>query len=250
MGAQLTELKYPALFTAADKASISHQSWYIRLIILEYCLLFTTAVLSMGFSQSPIYYAFFAFLIISAVAALIFRSAIKPEQNWYVTRALAESVKTLTWRYAMRAKPFDSLDEEADKIDFTNNLQALLSDNKRAASAIAGTDAQGDQFTSEMKVIRNLPLNERLAFYLKERVGEQKTWYNNKAKQNKKASEKWVFTGILTYFFAFVCVMARIVKPELAFLPIEPLLVFSSTVIGWMQIKKYNELASAYTLTF
>ena len=31
--------------------------------------------------------------------------------------------------------------------------------------------------------------------------------------------------------------------------PIEPIIVLAASLTGWMQIKKFNELASAYTLT-
>ncbi|RWI72075.1 MAG: SLATT domain-containing protein [Mesorhizobium sp.] len=31
--------------------------------------------------------------------------------------------------------------------------------------------------------------------------------------------------------------------------PTEPLIVIAASLIGWTQIKKFNELASAYTLT-
>jgi len=31
--------------------------------------------------------------------------------------------------------------------------------------------------------------------------------------------------------------------------PVEPVIVLASAVLGWMQIKKFNELASAYALT-
>lgn len=243
------QLKYPSLFDGADEASRIQQTWYLRLVKLEYALLILAAVLSMGFSSEAWYFALFGFVFVLSGAVLLLRNIQRPEQNWYFTRALAESAKTLTWRFVMRAEPFDSNNEAQDRTDFTNHLQQLLQNNKRAAEAIAGTSAHGDQFTPEMAAVRSLSLDDRKKFYIEQRIKDQRSWYSNKAVWNKRIARRWTVFGVVTYMSAFGFVMFRIVVPECTTLPIEPLIVVASAVIGWMQIKKFNELASAYTLT-
>jgi len=44
-------------------------------------------------------------------------------------------------------------------------------------------------------------------------------------------------------------VLVRIGYPDMSFSPTEPLIVMASSIIGWTQIKRFTELASAYTLT-
>lgn len=43
--------------------------------------------------------------------------------------------------------------------------------------------------------------------------------------------------------------IARIIDPSLKWLPTEALAVAASSALGWMQIKRFNELATAYSLT-
>lgn len=53
----------------------------------------------------------------------------------------------------------------------------------------------------------------------------------------------------MVYIAAIVTVLLRIAKPDWVMLPTEPLIVLAASFIGWIQIKKFNELASAYALT-
>src|SRR4051794_17723543 len=98
---------YPALFLAADEASNNYQSFFLRLIRGEYFTLFSAAVLSMSFLNGVGYYIVYASVFFIGLVILLTRALGKPEQSWYGCRALAESVKTLTWRYMMRATPFE-----------------------------------------------------------------------------------------------------------------------------------------------
>ena len=42
--------------------------------------------------------------------------------------------------------------------------------------------------------------------------------------------------------------LSRIAWPNWPYWPIEPLIVIAASVVGWMQIKKFNELTAAYTV--
>lgn len=97
----------PALLIAAGEMSASAQSFYLNLIRLEYFFLFIAAVLSLDLSESSLYYSAYATIFLFSLSTLLVRSTMKPEQEWYKGRALAESIKTTTWRYCMRAAPFD-----------------------------------------------------------------------------------------------------------------------------------------------
>jgi hypothetical protein len=109
--------------------------------------------------------------------------------------------------------------------------------------------ADEDQITNSMESVRSLSLEDRKDYYLERRVKEQRSWYVSKAKINKVASRRWVAVSVLVYAAALALVFFRIVYPENKILPIEPLIVVASSIIGWVQVKKFNELASAYTLT-
>src|SRR5262245_6871037 len=109
----MMELKnedFPALFLAADKSATAAQHRYIRLTLVILTALVTTAVLS---SIRPLFpegaKGTFA-LITAGIAALsfiltTFRRALKPERRWFVSRAVAEAVKSMTWKFVSGAKP-------------------------------------------------------------------------------------------------------------------------------------------------
>lgn len=240
-------LTFPALFTSADTSSNDHQRQFLNLLRAEYGLLFVAAVFSMNLSTSAWYYALFACVFAGTLVCLFLRSK-KPEQDWYKCRALAESVKTSTWRYAMRADPFGGASAPA-KAEFIKYLGQVLSSNQQIGEKISGKDASGSQTTPEMETIRGLAWNARRAVYLDQRVGDQRGWYSRKAQVNRRLGRRWAWISFGIYAAAFALVLYRVVDPTWSTLPIEPLIVAGSIVVGWSQVKKFNELASTYTLT-
>jgi hypothetical protein len=238
---------YPALFRAADDASNLKQRAYLTLIKAEYLFLFVAAVLFMDVFTDATFYLFYALVFLGSLAALLARALLKPEQDWYRCRALAESVKTLTWRYMMRAEPFMGAPATA-RAEFRNHLQLLFNENRTTAEKISSNWADGDQITAEMDRIRGISLDDRKLFYLADRVQEQRSWYGRKAGDNRAHAKRWVAVGVACYVVAIILALARIKFPSWHIWPIEPIIVFASSAIGWMQIKKFNELGAAYTV--
>lgn len=239
---------FPALFVTADTASAVQQKRYLALIRSEYGLLLLAALLTLVDSKSPAFLAFYASVFISSLAILAWRAHSRPEQGWYKSRALAESVKTLSWRYSMRAEPFDDVRQEDANKDFRDSLAALLRSNRHIAYHLAGLDAGGAQITAAMSKMRNSALLDRKTHYLLHRVGDQQKWYSSKAASNKKMAMVWQGVSAACYISGVVMVLTNIEFVEIKF-PVEPVIVLASAILGWMQIKKFNELASAYTLT-
>lgn len=178
---------------------------------------------------------------------MLFRTLRKADQDWYKCRALAESIKTSTWRYAMRAHPFDDVNTQDARRDFRVFLRAIFNANQHIGPRIAGLSPEGQQITSQMDEIRDHSLAERKEIYLTDRIREQRSWYANKARYNRKRVKIWVFVCAVVYVVAAVSVLTRIQYPHV-FLPTEPLIVVASSLVGWIQIKRYSELASAYSL--
>jgi len=239
---------YPALFLDADKASNRFQRSFLLLVFGEYFSLFAAAVFSMSFLDGVAYHVLFAGVFFIGLIFLISRALSKPDQWWYRCRALAESVKTLTWRYMMHATPFDRADAEA-RIEFRTQLGLILRENLETGKRITEDQSGSDQITSVMDGIRAKSREERVSFYLKHRVEEQRNWYRKKAGANRKAARRWVWLSGICYVGAGSMVLCRIAYPNWSIWPIEPLIVVAASIVGWVQIKKYNELSAAYTVT-
>jgi hypothetical protein len=215
----------------------------------EYALLFVASVFALNIFETPIYFAAYVLVFVASLALLLFRTTRKPEQDWYKCRALAESVRTSTWRYVMRAEPFNSDDLHQAHAALRNYLSEVLKSNRHIGDKIAGFNADGEQTTVAMDSIRKESLADRRDYYVTNRIRQQRTWYSHKAAWNKRMANIWTIACVITYSFAIALVLARIGYPTWKIWPIGPLVVLASAIIGWMQIKKFNELSSAYTLT-
>lgn len=246
---------YPALYVHANMASIDAQTLYFRLVAGEYISLITASVFASEFfrsDQSTILYAFF---VVAGLFLMVARSMNKPEQRWYAARALAESVKTATWRFMMRSEPFDmkfdheTTTEAAAQSEFQNYLLSIVRSNHFVGAKLAGIGSDGQQITTEMTAIRKLPLKERLALYHTQRVREQRKWYAKRAARHKRNFAISLAIGISIYVVTILLIFEQIHSGSFRSFPTEAFLLAASAMIGWTQAKKYNELASSYTLT-
>jgi hypothetical protein len=244
------EFQYPALYDTANRMSGDAQTRYLQLITCEYVALIMASIFALNLSGDRVYHIVSAIVIFGSVGLMATRNWLKPEQDWYRGRALAESIKTSCWKYVMRAEPFGDADNvQVRRAEFRSYLLGILSSNRHIGDKMPPDGAAKDQVTEDMERVRALPLEERKTYYDTHRIRSQRTWYAKKAGDNKRNSRRWFWTGMVAYGLALVSVLTRIAYPEWTMWPIEPLLVAASSVIGWMQVKKFNELASSYTLT-
>lgn len=242
--------EYPALYETAGEMSATSQSAYLWLIRIEYALLFLAAVFSMNWSKEPTFFILYALVLLASLGVLICRSWMKPEQDWYRGRALAESIKTSSWRYVMRSSPFeDAASIIIPRGEFREHLLAILKANRFIGDKMPPDSAAKQQIPASMEEVRARDLEQRKAFYSEHRIKEQRNWYSAKAGANKRASRRWMVAGIVAYAVAIVLALTRIEYPDWELWPIEPVIVLASSFVGWTQIKKFNELASSYTLT-
>lgn len=242
--------EYPALYQTAGEMSAESQSATLNLIRTEYVLLFVASILSMNWSSHSSYFVISAVVLLASLGVLIKRNSEKPEQGWYRGRALAESIKTSCWRYCMRADPFGDADRiEKPRSEFRNHLLEILRANRLICDRMPPDSLAKEQIPDSMQAVRALSIEKRKAFYLKYRIQEQREWYARKAGANRKAGRRWGRIAVGAYVVAICLALSRIAYPNWELWPIEPVIVFASSIIGWTQVKKFNELASSYALT-
>lgn len=237
---------YPGLYVASDAASTQAQSRLASLLKLNFLFLISAAALTL-FSQKSLWSAWLSLLFFSASLGIYMYGKIGNFQNvWYQGRALAESVKTMVWRYMMEAPPFDRGEDVDAK--FARLLSELVAENSGLGSNLASSNGVGSAITSGMRQVRRCRLEERRRLYMADRVVEQREWYERKALSNKRMGGFWLFAVIALHAIAMVLMIWRISDPKIDYLPIEVVVVGASCVITWTQFRKFDELASAYTL--
>ena len=253
MSLNLEETDFPTLYQIADESSLSGQRKYLLFFKLEQYALITGAVTSLFPLDNNLYGSLLAILsavsFAIAIAITAYMNSIKLENKWYIGRAIAESIKTLTWRYITKGEPFVSSksEEEVDK-HFCEILKEILKENGDKLDLTSLKQNNGFQVSDKMREIRNKTFNERKDFYLKFRIQNQLDWYNRKAIFNKKQGQKYFWVLISCQFFAFVYSLFLINNHKIFnVVPLIP--TIAASLISWTQVKQFDELSQAYATT-
>ena len=241
---------YPGLYRAADTASNNAQSAYLLAVRFHMLALLIGAGLTVNPIPSTVYSLFNAAVFLSALAISILIATKRYEKAWYSARSVAESVKTATWRFMMRADPFSDADSVKEvKTIFRNLLSDILSSNNQLGDLLGGEDCTHEQITAGMTEVRSKGLEDRKSFYLEHRIDEQRGWYAKKSANNKKRSGQFFALLLTLQSAAVACVLLRIAYPLWEIWPTNVFVVGAGIVVTWVQLKRFQEIATAYALT-
>lgn len=245
---KLGDENFPALFQAADHASLTAQSNYYFALKSYLFLLVIAALISFYYPTDLSGALASASLFLITLCILIWIKVQKPEDTWYNGRAVAESVKTRTWRWVMKAEPYDNdVSDEQSRKEFLLDLKSILDQNRSLSAHLQSEKNNGDAISVQMLNIRNLPFEGRLDIYKNERVKNQADWYAKKSLFNKRRAKQWFIFSVVLHAIAIALLLWRITEPALS-LPIEVVATGASAVLTWLQAKKHNELNSSYSL--
>lgn len=242
------ERDFPGLYQAANADSLKAQRSYFNILGCFLCLLILGAIANLFSdvsSASNLITALFLLCSLLLSGSLAWK---RFERTWYSARAVAESVKTRTWRYMMRGKPYDVSNDRANEL-FLSDLKEILSNNSEVTKEMCDESASQDAISSRMEQIRALPVDERLSFYLANRVSEQGRWYHQKAKINKAEGNRWFFIVVGLNASAILCALLRIQFVGWTYIPTAVMTVGAASAMSWLQAKRFSELSTSYALT-
>lgn len=243
----LTEADLPGFWRDADKASGSGQKWtlrYERLRLGGSLLAALGAVFSIRAGRldlaAVIILGGFALALIAELAAWVH----KPEEQWYDGRALAESAKTLAWRYAVGADPFQV---DLDQAQAQELLRERLANIGAEASERITITTPGPLVTQGMQALRESAFEERRDAYIEGRTTEQQGWYARKADANKRRATGWRIALVSAEVIALVLASLRVFggwDADLAGLMAAVIAAGGS----WVAVKQFSPLAAAYSM--
>jgi hypothetical protein len=245
----MTDAEYPALYQAADRASVAAQRSYLR-CIKAYAAF---AILGAGISVYGLESAGAAFaaavIFLAGLFVSIFMSVRKFESVWYRARAVAESIKTISWRFMMGAEPFHiGIAPQEVTHRFKERLLSILNEHKDLAADLASAHSASEQISPRMLEVRGRTLDERKEIYRAERIEEQRDWYSSKSQTNIRHGRYWFATLVSLQGGAIVLTLLRVAYPNLKFWPTEVFVVAALSALGWIQVKRFRELAAAYAV--
>lgn len=243
----MTEQDFPALYRSADKLSLDSQKHFFCVLFVHLFVLVIAAVLSTINISGKWIPVFQLLALITALGCSVYLWTVRPDRYWYAGRAVAESVKTITWRYISKAEPFHTEDEIA-KSDFKKSLKMIFEQNRDVCGKL--TDhADEEQFTDLMEQTRQSSLESRKENYCDNRIKNQRTWYAKKAAFNKRLGNGFFWGLIAINFTGVVLAVLKIADVNPIYLPVDVVITLAASVLSWIQAKRFTELSASYALT-
>ncbi|MES9541516.1 DUF4231 domain-containing protein [Actinomadura sp. NPDC000600] len=245
----LPDSAFPALYRSADRLSLQGQRAFLRATKTRLVLAVVAAVsaaFSLRIGGGPVdVMAIAGAVAFAAVACLeLYLAFRRPEAQWYDGRAVAESAKTLAWRYAVGASPFRigaASAEEDVRAYYRDQLAELLHDAP-STSIAATTEAA---VSEQLQAMRSRPFHERREAYLAGRIEDQRNWYASKSEYNRRRAGLWrivlvtaegsgILTAVLRAFDVFSVDLAGICA------------ALVGSAAAWLAVKQHASLERAY----
>lgn len=244
----LEDSDLPGFWRDADRASIAGQHWTLRLTRAR-LLGLILAALGGALTWTAGHVDMAALVVAAGFATALIVEVIfwvtQPERDWYSGRALAESSKTLAWRYAVCADPFPA---DMSAVDAKALLMQRIDEVSREARDRVTVRPGHAVATSAMDNLRASSFDDRRAVYLNGRTRKQHKWYADKAEVNKRNATAWRLILISGEVISLGLAAARIFGDwDVDLAGLCAAVVASGT--AWTAVKQFTTLASAYSTT-
>lgn len=250
--ASIEDQHFPALYQSADQASLSAQRRYL---CLQKCHIGCLILGSVGAALATIVpvsavkwtYIIWAIILVIGVVLTWVSRVHRDDKVWFDCRAIAESTKTATWRFMMKAAPFKEDSTAAQS--FIERLQEIRGARPSSPTDLAQSlDANAQTLSKFMNDVRRKSVDERRNLYLKLRLHDQKIWYLNKATFNSRKENYWFWAVVVLQVLAVILAIIWAASSSLPVNVVPLLMTCAASAIAWSQMKRYSELTQSYSL--
>lgn len=181
---------------------------------------------------------------LSALFCEIVSATTKSEQIWYEGRAVAESVKTLAWRYSVCADPFPQSMSNRKAEELLRNRILSVTDELSEKILFSNSNTA---ITDKMRALRKSSFADRRGAYINGRTKDQRIWYTKKAEYNRLRAQIWRITLVSFETLALALACSRIAGGwTIDFAGLLAAIIAAST--AWVAVKQFSSLTSAYSL--
>jgi hypothetical protein len=242
---------FPSIYTTANEMSRRAQTFYFACVGMELILILAAAVLgSIAFNSvnEKIGFAWATgVLAVLGIAMTILIRSRSFEQDWYDGRAIAESIKTRSWRYLTRAEPYE-LDDQATETKFIRDITEVGNERPKFISKVGAQLAPAHVISDEMRSARLKGFEERKVLYLEGRIEDQRAWYASRSRRSRFTGDVWFGLTLVAQIGMLIACFAMIQWPEMRLNIVGMLSALSASLVAWVQIKRFQELSHSYGL--
>ena len=244
------EIIFPSIYRSSDLASRFAQICFVRLNIAQLLLIVLTGFISgitpieSGHIQCVATVVAILLLIVLAVNYALRIG--KFDDRWFQCRALAENIKSASWFYMTGMLP-NGLDIQASRIDLIDKIDEIKRQFPVDPKHLIKYNVGNEIITSSMNAIWNLPIDQKIDIYRRERLENQINWYTGKARSNLSWETPW-FWSIFVIEFIGVAYSAFQIWSLFTLNIVGGLSALSAAGIAWIQLKRYSDLANSYAV--
>jgi hypothetical protein len=190
-----------------------------------------------------------ALSLLGAMAVKLVNRQSGADQRWFDGRAVAETVKTETWRYMMRLDPY--VDDATADDRLAMDLLSAIRARPNLELALNDLSDVPHQISADMRAARALSLEERRRLYLQERIADQAAWYRSRAIRNQAYGRRWFWLSLAGQASAASFAFTSIFVTTLPLASLVGLLASVATAAtAWTQLGRHDELSKSYALAY
>ena len=247
-------MDFPNLFIASDAVSLRDQKRYFRLQKLYLVFLFAVSLIGSLISVVPgpeaktilLWMVFFA-LFFGVILLWVLRAQ-RYEKTWFDCRAIAESVKMITWKFVIGVEPYGlGLSPKKAEQAFIKDLKAIRESCPGIENHLVDYSSDSVMITQSMREIRADSFKKKKDLYLKDRLSDQRAWYQKKALYNNIPHFFLLLGGILIQMVALLATLIQLIKGALPVNVISLFMALAASFLAWSQMKNHMELSQSYS---
>jgi hypothetical protein len=244
----VADSEMPQLFQAAGAASLEGQRLHValtrwRLLLLSAAAVAGVASWRVGPGEVDVLAAIAVVLFTAALLVELWLWRVRPDKAWYDGRAVAESAKTLAWKFAVGGRPFPaSMPVEEAK----RTLLDRLDDVRRQFSELELLPVDAPPISRWMLDLRAAQFSSRKEQYIRARIQDQKNWYARKAKLNKRRAKQWRVATVCLELAGAIASLVEIVG-DTGLLLAPALAAIAGAAVAWIGMKQHDALGRAYS---
>ena len=244
---------YPDILRASDSASLRAQCYYTNLFAGDILLLIAAAFASLfrSISSGALIQVCGIIAVVALGGSILIKLIMKAkrwDKLWFECRAIAESVKTLTWRYIMGIPPYEFAQQpKIVNETFNREVGQITKGMPGAFAELVAFQSTGERITEGMRNSRVLDFKRRKQLYFECRLKEQLDWYLYKARMNAKFTERGFWIVFALQAGSLGVGIYEIASPNSPII----LAVLVSVITGsvaWMEMKRFRDLSYSYGL--
>ncbi len=224
---------------------------YLRLTKVNLLLLMATVAISGWPTTAPEALRRVAFgsaiLMLVALTISIIQRVRRLDDQWFKCRAIAENVKSAAWFFALQPNPQGAIDRREHEDRFLEEVEKIRQRFPEQAARLAGHHTGGTEITQWMRSTQELPLADKLALLKKERIQDQISWYDRKAKSNVGREGLWAYCFIVLESTAVAAALLQ-VWMLWRYSTAGVVATVAAAALTWAQTRRYSDLANSYAV--